>query len=204
MPDNRLLRVRVSLKGRPVRSYRFAKDLITVGRNPDSDIFLDNPGISRDHLIIERTPDGSYSVQDQESANGTFVNEVQVSRQFLSNEDVIRIGKYSLWINYEEDRRGTAKTEVRLSPVAFEGTTVLKTSELQEMMETARDAEPSPPLSVAAVPRPDITASRKPKRQSPILTALSYLLTFAIGCLAGGFMFYLRLMNLRLGQSWLW
>lgn len=195
MPGDRLLRVRVSLKGRPVRSYRFSKDLITVGRNPDSDVFLDNPGISRDHLTIERNPDGSYMARDHESANGTFVNDVQITQQYLSNEDVIRIGKYSLWINYEEDRRGTKPTEVRLSPVAFEGTTVLKTEELQEMMETAREKEPTPPLSIVA-PRP--ATSSQPKKNNPrVLVLLSYLITFAVGCICGGGLFYLLLMQMR-------
>jgi pSer/pThr/pTyr-binding forkhead associated (FHA) protein len=197
MPDVRLLRVRVSLKGRPVRSYRFSKELITVGRNPDADVSLDNAGISRDHLIIERSPDGSYSVQDQESANGTFVNDVQVTKQYLSNEDVIRIGKYSLWISYEDDRRAIHPTEVRLSPVAFEGTTVLKTSELQEMMESARETEPTPPLSLA-IPRP---AAVIPKKQEnpKVLVLLSYLLTLAIGCCLGGGLFFLLLMQMRTG-----
>lgn len=195
MPGDRVLRVRVSLKGRPVRSYRFAKDLITVGRSPDSDVSLDNAGISRDHLIIERNPDGSFSVQDQESANGTFVNDVQVTKQYLCNEDVVRIGKYSLWISYEDDRRGTNPAEVRLSPVAFEGTTVLKTSELQEMMETARESEPAPPLSVVA-PRPEVGTPKKGNNPK-ILVLLSYLLTFVIGCCCGGGLFFLLLMQMR-------
>ncbi|MEP7028136.1 MAG: FHA domain-containing protein, partial [Candidatus Eisenbacteria bacterium] len=87
-----LLKLRVTLKGRPVRAYSFKKECVTVGRNPESDVFLDNPGISRDHCKLEQTPSGLYLVHDLDSANGVFVNEVQVARQPLMNNDVLRIG----------------------------------------------------------------------------------------------------------------
>ena len=38
-----LLKLRVTLKGRPVRAYSFKKECITVGRDPESDVFLDKP-----------------------------------------------------------------------------------------------------------------------------------------------------------------
>src|SRR5262245_15317410 len=82
----RALKIRLSLKGRPIKAYVFNQDCVLIGRNPEADVVLDNPGISRDHLKIERAGNG-YFVEDLNSANGTFVNDQRVQKQYLANED---------------------------------------------------------------------------------------------------------------------
>jgi len=143
MQGERILKLRVMLKGRPVRAYVFKKDVITIGRNPESDVYLDNPGVSRDHLRIVLTPHGTYAAEDLGSANGTFINDVLVRRQNILDNDVIRIGKFSLWATYEQDRRGDEAAR-STPPSAHEGTTVLTTSELEEVITQAREAEEGP------------------------------------------------------------
>jgi pSer/pThr/pTyr-binding forkhead associated (FHA) protein len=144
MAAAKLLRIRVSLKGRPVKSFTFKKENIKVGRNPESDIFLDNPGISREHFKIELNARGYYEVEDLGSANGTYLNDELIQREPLMNNDVIRAGKFSLWVNYEEDRRGSPGGGAG-SPTAYEGTTVLSTTELEELMVKAREADSQTP-----------------------------------------------------------
>jgi len=78
MPDENLIRIRLSLKGRPIKSYCFNQDAITIGRDPGADIYLDNPGVSREHCRLERLPNGHYCVKDSNSANGTFLNDERV------------------------------------------------------------------------------------------------------------------------------
>lgn len=141
-----LLRIRVTLKGRPVRSYSFNKDVITVGRNPESDVFLDNPGISRDHCKLELRANDLYEVLDLNSANGILVNDVAVNRRQLMNNDVVRIGKYALWMTYEADRRADTGHASAGAWSGDEGTTVLSTSELEAMIDQARLAEPKTPV----------------------------------------------------------
>lgn len=143
MSGERILRLRVMLKGRPVRSYVFKKEVITVGRNPESDIYLDNPGVSRDHLRIVLTPHGTYAVEDLGSANGTFINDVIVRKQNILDNDVIRLGKFSLWATYDQERRGDDVAR-SAPPSAHEGTMVLTTSELEEVITQARHAEEGP------------------------------------------------------------
>jgi pSer/pThr/pTyr-binding forkhead associated (FHA) protein len=68
---------------------------VTVGRHPDSTIFLDDVTVSRNHCAIER--EGSaYFIVDQGSLNGTYVNRRRVERQLLSDGDELQIGKYKL------------------------------------------------------------------------------------------------------------
>jgi len=137
MPN--LLKVRVSLKGRPVRTFTFNKKTVTIGRDPTSDIFLDNTGISRSHARIERTP-GGYQLEDLGSANGTFINDRQIQKDYLGNDDVVRIGKFALWMGVETDRREQSEQKAP-GPGTYEGTTVLSPEQLLWMQQKAKEEE---------------------------------------------------------------
>lgn len=189
--SERVLKVRVSLKGRPVKSFAFKNESASVGRDPGADVYLDNPGVSREHARIEKTPSGTYRIVDLNSANGIFVNEQPVKTHFISNNDVVFIGKFALWFTYEEDRRGEQNDARRLAATQDEGTTVLKTTELQEMIETLRETETAPPLSaVRSYPMGAGTASpvhlSGSERRARNLVVLGLLLAFAAGYVAGG------------------
>ncbi len=182
----RLLRIRVSLKGRPVRAYAFSKDSITVGRDPGSDVFLDNPGISREHCRIALHPSGSYAMEDLDSANGVFVNDQQVKMHFIRNNDVLHVGKFALWFTYDEDRRGEQADAKRLASTQDEGTTVLRVAELQEMIVSLREAETAAPASAASAAAAATAAAGGWTRRTRSLVVLAVLLAFAGGYVAGG------------------
>jgi hypothetical protein len=189
MPGNDVLKIRLSLKGRPLRTFVFDQDCILVGRNPEADVCLDNPGISRDHLKIERAPAG-YLAEDLNSANGTFINDVRIKKQYVQNEDVVRIGKFSLWMSIEHDRRAHDGAHPAMAAGTYGGTTVLTTSELQEMMRVAREAEPVPPPE----PQP-VAAARSvpagPSRRAQIFVLMGLLFAFVLGTVLGaGAMWY--------------
>ncbi|MFJ7193780.1 FHA domain-containing protein [Streptomyces bacillaris] len=71
-------------------------DLTTAGRHPQSDIFLDDVTVSRRHVEFHRGPDGSFTVGDVGSLNGTYVNRERIDSVLLSNGDEVQIGKYRL------------------------------------------------------------------------------------------------------------
>jgi len=67
----------------------------TIGRSPDCDIFLDDVTVSRRHAVIVR--DGaSFTIEDQGSLNGTFVNRRRIDRAQLEDGDEVQVGKYRL------------------------------------------------------------------------------------------------------------
>ena len=67
----------------------------TIGRSPDCDIFLDDVTVSRKHAAL--TKDGNaFSIHDEGSLNGTFVNKKRVEGAELDDGDEIQIGKYRL------------------------------------------------------------------------------------------------------------
>ncbi len=79
--------------GRAGETYALQNDRTTIGRHPDSTIFLGDVTVSRSHCVIER--EGSaYFIVDQESLNGTYVNRRRVERELLNDGDELQIGKY--------------------------------------------------------------------------------------------------------------
>jgi hypothetical protein len=70
--------------------------ITTAGRHPDSDIFLDDVTVSRRHVEIERTTDGSV-VRDVGSLNGTYLNQQRIEGDTpISNGDELQVGKFKL------------------------------------------------------------------------------------------------------------
>jgi predicted component of type VI protein secretion system len=179
MPN--LLKVRLSLKGRPIRSYTFNKKEVTIGRDPGSDIFLDNAGISRQHARIERTP-GGYVLEDLGSANGTFLNESQISRDFVGHDDVVQIGKFALWVGVESDRRERSLLQKSANPGVFEGTTVLDPDSLMQMQKKARSDAPE---ETPAPPRP---APKSPPKSSSSISGVTYLTSVGAAFVLGTFL----------------
>jgi len=82
----------------PLEGVRFdlvARDgqLITIGRTPESSIFLDDVTVSRKHSSIARVA-GQWQITDSGSLNGTYVNRNRVESTVLNNGDELQIGKY--------------------------------------------------------------------------------------------------------------
>ena len=75
--------------------YLLNSDCVTVGRNPDSEIFLDDVTVSRKHAQFLRNGK-SFLVQDSGSLNGTYVNGELAEKTDLINGDSVQIGKYRL------------------------------------------------------------------------------------------------------------
>lgn len=70
-------------------------DLTTVGRHPDSAIFLDDVTVSRRHAEFRRSPSG-FTVRDVGSLNGTYVNRDRIDEVTLQGGDEVQIGKFRL------------------------------------------------------------------------------------------------------------
>ena len=70
--------------------FELAQESISVGRDPASDVLIDNPVASRRHARLERTAYG-YRIVDLSSANGLTYQEVAISHMLLVDGDVVRI-----------------------------------------------------------------------------------------------------------------
>ena len=81
----------------PSAGSRFLLDteVVSAGRHPDSEIFLDDVTVSRRHAEFRRGPEG-WSVADVGSLNGTYVNRDRIDEVVLQGGDEVQIGKYRL------------------------------------------------------------------------------------------------------------
>jgi pSer/pThr/pTyr-binding forkhead associated (FHA) protein len=100
---------------------------LRIGRSPECDIFIDDAVVSSEHAVIEKVENqdskGSfdYFLEDQNSTNGTFLNDEKTTRQKLNHEDVIRIGWASFKFIDESkmDPEKTAKIHKSWIPGVF-------------------------------------------------------------------------------------
>jgi hypothetical protein len=76
-------------------SFRLDAGEVSIGRHPDSDVFLDDITVSRRHVVIARDESG-YVLRDVGSLNGTYVNRTRVDEARLRHGDEVQIGRYRL------------------------------------------------------------------------------------------------------------
>ena len=79
------------------RMHDVGDELVTVGRSPESNIFLDDVTVSRQHAEVfkrKQQVGKGFRIRDAGSLNGTYVNRVRVDSVDLRNGDEIQIGKY--------------------------------------------------------------------------------------------------------------
>ena len=81
--------------GRAGETFPLDGDRMSVGRRPDSDVFLDDVTVSRDHAVIVRRG-SDYYLDDCGSLNGTYVNRRRIESHRLTDGDELQVGKYKL------------------------------------------------------------------------------------------------------------
>ena len=69
--------------------------LVSIGRNPECEICLDDVTVSRRHAEVSHIAE-SYVVRDLGSLNGTYVNQHRVDEQALSHGDELQVGKFRM------------------------------------------------------------------------------------------------------------
>jgi pSer/pThr/pTyr-binding forkhead associated (FHA) protein len=106
------------------------KKRISIGRTNENDIVLENRAVSRKHAMIEFNNNAAVII-DNESLNGTFVNNRKISEEVLRNEDIVTIGKYAL-VYHTETTAGDDDM------AGMDGTMVLNTKRQKKLLENDR------------------------------------------------------------------
>lgn len=68
---------------------------LTVGRDPASDIFLNDITVSREHAVLT-LEGGDVSIKDAGSLNGVYVNGASVTSAALKGGDSVQIGRFQM------------------------------------------------------------------------------------------------------------
>ena len=81
--------------GRVGQSFPMSGEKLTIGRSPETDVFLDDVTVSREHATLVRRG-GDWYLDDSGSLNGTYVNRQRVDSHRLADGDELQIGKFKL------------------------------------------------------------------------------------------------------------
>jgi ABC-type multidrug transport system ATPase subunit len=81
------------VREQPAASFLLPDSVLRIGRDPSSDVIVDDVLVSRRHAEVRHLGGGRYEVVDLESHNGTFVNGRKVHRAVLQQRDVVMVGR---------------------------------------------------------------------------------------------------------------
>jgi predicted component of type VI protein secretion system len=141
-----------------LKEFNLSQGVVTIGRLPDNLVQVDNLAVSGHHAKIYWDAD-HYVVEDNNSLNGTYVNNHRVSKAVLKNDDQILIGKHVVVFKDEwhEDQSAEKTQQVdKTMPMVptLDSTVVLDTKKAKEMMARAPDAEHTAAAAAAAAAAP--------------------------------------------------
>ena len=97
---------------------KLTKQRISIGRNKNSQIVINNNTVSKDHAIIEFDEDYNATIKDLNSSNGTYVNGEKLKKVPLKlrTGDKIKFGKYEKEYIFESSNLlNDTKTEQELN-----------------------------------------------------------------------------------------
>ena len=139
---------------------------VTIGRQPDNVLRIDNPAVSGHHAKVCAEGD-HYVIEDSESFNGTYVNGQRISKVILRDGDNLTIGKHT--IEFRDEVRpvaasygtpGTAVDGQRPKPPQLDRTMVLDTAKAKEML--AKGAAAASAAGSVVIRRVSIASSLSP------------------------------------------
>jgi len=133
-----------------LQEFLLSGGTITIGRQPDNVLRIDNPAVSGHHAKVY--PEGDhYVIEDSESFNSTYVNGQRISKAILKDGDNVTIGKHT--IEFRDEVRpvaapyGTVDIPVDGQPLKalpqLDRTMVLDTAKAKEMLANAAAAASS-------------------------------------------------------------
>jgi hypothetical protein len=83
--------------------FRFNTGPIRIGRQPDSQIFLSDRRVSREHAVIFNTDDGKWVVEDLDSSSKTYLNNQAVRKAEIKTGDLLQISDFTIEIKFDDD-----------------------------------------------------------------------------------------------------
>ncbi len=132
---------------------------VTIGRAPDNDIPIDNLAVSNYHARVY-VEAGSLVVEDLNSLNGSFLNDIRVERAMLKDGDTILVGKHHILVDQINDAAVPVDSWRKAPAPRMNETMVLDTRVRREMLEQAAAAGERSQLSPARIRVPTLTVLR--------------------------------------------
>ncbi|HXM96706.1 MAG TPA: FHA domain-containing protein [Candidatus Dormibacteraeota bacterium] len=109
---------------------------VGIGRAPDNDLAVDNLAVSNHHARVYFEA-GKLVVEDLDSLNGTFVNDMRIERVTLRDGDKIHIGKHHIKVDATGDAPVPWASDRKVAAPRINETMVLDTKERRSMLQQA-------------------------------------------------------------------
>jgi hypothetical protein len=132
---------------------------VTIGRAPDNDIQIDNLAVSNYHARVY-VEAGSLVVEDLNSLNGSFLNDIRVERAMLKDGDSILIGKHEIQVDQAHDAALPLDGWRKAPAPRVNETMILDTQERRKLLEMAAAAGERSQLSPDRLRVPTLTVER--------------------------------------------
>ncbi|MBR6717100.1 MAG: type VII secretion protein EssC [Oscillospiraceae bacterium] len=147
--------------------YRLANgaDTLKIGKASDCQIRCSNPMISGSHAVLRRE-NGSFSIADTNSTNGTFVNHLRIKEQKLSAGDVISVMGMKIILGTDFIALNNPDQSVTPDPRALLPYQAPAPENLPEKTDVLRTFSRSPQFRTPVVPC-EIQVEMPPQKQSP-------------------------------------
>jgi pSer/pThr/pTyr-binding forkhead associated (FHA) protein len=129
-------RLVLKFEGSTLKEVPLGTQPVTIGRSPDNDIPIDNLAVSSYHARVY-VEAGSLVVEDLNSLNGSFLNDIRIERAMLKDGDAILIGKHHIFVDQMHDVALIEDTWHKAPAPRVNETMVLDTRQRREMFEQA-------------------------------------------------------------------
>lgn len=97
------MRIVVKQKDGNTKELQFTQGPISIGRGANSQVFLPDKAVSRQHAVIHSTTDGQWTVEDKGSSNKTFLNDKAIDKATIKHGDCLRITDFIIEIILEKE-----------------------------------------------------------------------------------------------------
>lgn len=171
-----MFKITLEFGGKVVKDYDFTKSAITIGRELDNDIVIDNLGVSRHHCKVEEKPGDIHVLTDLGSNNGTFVAGKKVTTYNLNDGDKIALGKYTLVYHSPKQK---AESQKERKPDLMD----LPTMEIgaEDLKQPEGAAAPADPPKASGPMTMEMDADEMERMQAERASEVNAYLQFNIG-----------------------
>jgi pSer/pThr/pTyr-binding forkhead associated (FHA) protein len=135
--ESKMAKLTLMFENRLVKQVPIGTRPVGIGRSPDNDLPVDNLAVSNYHARVY-VEAGRLVVEDLDSLNGTFVNDLRVERATLHDGDSIWVGKHHIKVDASGDTT-TLEDTAKKGAVAprINETMVLDTKARRDMLQQA-------------------------------------------------------------------
>ncbi|OYW70301.1 MAG: hypothetical protein B7Z37_31155 [Verrucomicrobia bacterium 12-59-8] len=141
---------------------------ITLGREDDNDVVIDDDRVSKHHAELVRNADGSIQLFDSNSTAGTFVNGERIRSHTILHGDQLAFGPLTAVLDLEEN--GTNGSTHSLAPTgsdtqALTSDRPVKASRIGTRKKNRGARRDSPPGRQTALPTEELFARQQAKQR---------------------------------------